>query len=93
MDSAETITDHIPAKLHQALVEGYTAAGHTDEEAGKLADLTWDLIWHNHHINLSWACLHGNHEYCNQQQRSAEQEHAPAQCRYCPSLCVCDCHV
>jgi hypothetical protein len=43
------------------------------------------------HVYLSTACLHGRHDYCRAKtgHRGAKW---PAQCKFCPARCVCDCH-
>lgn len=59
------------------------------------------------HVYLSTACLHGEHGYCQAPTvtRDGEWEavgpsytshrnapKTPAQCKFCPARCVCDCH-
>lgn len=43
------------------------------------------------HDYLSTACLHGKHGYCSQ-ARGIHGNKIPAQCKFCPAPCRCDCH-
>lgn len=49
------------------------------------------------HIYLSTACLHHDHGYCGSSDGYDVQgepfEKRPAQCKWCASPCICDCHV
>lgn len=43
------------------------------------------------HVYLSTGCLHGHHDYC-QNNTGAAGTKIPAQCKFCEAPCVCDCH-
>lgn len=49
------------------------------------------------HIYLPTACLHHDHGYCGSSDGYDVQgepfEKRPAQCKWCASPCICDCHV
>ncbi|MFC8447610.1 hypothetical protein [Kitasatospora sp. NPDC057223] len=43
------------------------------------------------HHYLSTGCLHGEHAYCQGKTGQAGTK-VPAQCKFCPAPCQCDCH-
>lgn len=43
------------------------------------------------HYYLSTACFHGLHSYC-EAMTGMQGIKRPAQCKFCPAGCVCQCH-
>lgn len=43
------------------------------------------------HVYHSTACLHEEHEYCKGDRGMAGRKR-PAECKFCRSGCICDCH-
>lgn len=43
------------------------------------------------HEYMSTGCLHGDHDYCNRPVGKSGKK-KPAECKFCSSKCVCECH-
>lgn len=45
----------------------------------------------NDHVYLSTACFHEHHVYCKA-TIGILGEKRPAECKFCDSKCICECH-
>lgn len=43
------------------------------------------------HRYLSTGCLHGEHDYCSSMTGLSGAKR-PAQCKFCETTCICECH-
>ena len=44
------------------------------------------------HVYLSTACFHDIHDHCQASTNLEGQPKEPKTCKWCTSICVCDCH-
>ncbi len=82
----------VPGQL-RAKVEERIKDTPEQEDIEHLLRLIKRVVFDGHNVYLSTACLHGNHDYCNQSTRVDGTAKQPGQCKFCPSKCVCDCHI
>lgn len=45
-----------------------------------------------HHVYLSTACLHENHEHCQCGTNLQGDQKTPGTCKWCAAPCICPCH-
>jgi len=86
------MTTTVPQRFRDqvaAKIAGTPDEGRLDEIVRLVAAVLID----GEHLYLSTSCLHGDHASCHVCVRADGTLKNPAQCKFCPSMCVCDCHV
>lgn len=82
----------VPKRLREKVEARLAGTGKEDQLDEIVANIA-RIAFEGHNIYLSTACLHGQHDYCNVTTRADGTPKQPAQCKFCPSKCVCDCHI